>query len=330
MKALVYTGPGELEFVDVDDPVPETDFSLVRVDSTGICGSDMHGFLGHDERRPPPLILGHEASGTVVSGAFEGRRVTVNPLVTCGDCRECRAGRTNICGERRILSMPPLEGTFAELVAVPDANLVEVPPGVPFEHAALTEPVAVCWHAVRLAGDMPYVTLRDSSCLVLGGGAIGVGLALCLELAGAENPCIIETNDGRRSFLEDVTELRVIPARAEALPRDSWDLVFDAVGSAESRRESCRLIHQGGAIIHLGLHSGEGGFDARRATLQEFCFLGTYAYTETDFRDAAEAIFAGRLGPLDWYETRPLSDGLGTFEDIRNARAPHPKIILKP
>ena len=330
MKALVYTRPGKLEFTDVINPVSGAGLSVVRVDSTGICGSDMHGFLGHDERRPPPLILGHEASGTVVAGASQGRRVTVNPLVTCGDCRECRIGRTNICGDRRLLSMPPLEGSFAELVAVPDSNLVEIPPDVPFEHAALTEPMAVCWHAVRLAGDMPYVTLRDSSCLILGGGAIGVGLALCLELAGAEDLCVIETNDRRKSYLEDVTELRVRPARDEDVNRKSWDLVFDAVGSAESRREACRLVRQGGTIVHLGLHSGDGGFDARRATLQEFCFLGTYAYTEVDFRQTAEAIFAGRLGPLDWYETRPLSDGLQAFEEIRDAKVPCPKVILKP
>ena len=330
MKALVYTGPEELEFIDVTDPVPAADFSIVRVDSAGICGSDMHGFLGHDERRPPPLILGHEASGTAVAGTFEGCRVTINPLVTCGDCRECRTGRTNICGDRRLLSIPPLEGTFAELVAVPDSNLVEVPPDVPFEHAALTEPMAVCWHAVRLATDMPYVALRDSGCLVLGGGAIGVGLALCLELAGVENLCVVETNDRRRSYLEDVTEFGVRPAGDKGVNQRSWDLVFDAVGSAESRRAACRLVRQGGAIVHLGLHSGDGGFDARRATLQEFCFLGTYAYTEEDFRHTADAIFSGRLGPLNWYETRPLSDGLQAFEEIRDARAHCPKVILKP
>ena len=330
MKALVYKGPRTIEFLDVPEPVPAEGYSVVRVEATGICGSDMHGYLGHDDRRPPPLILGHEAAGWATAGAFEGQRVTINPLIACGHCRECRSGRTNICADRRILSMPPLAGTFAELVAVPDANLVAVPTCVAIEHAALSEPMAVCLHAVRLAGEMPYVSLPDSGCLILGGGAIGLGVALCLYRAGVGDICIVETNEGRRRLLEEVTEFRVCPAGSKDVNERSWDLVFDAVGSEATRSESCRLVHPGGTIVHLGLQSGSGGFDARRATLQEICFLGTYTYTEADFCEAAGAIFDGSLGPFDWLEARPLSDGPETFEDIRLGRAPHPKIILRP
>ncbi|MEO0718731.1 MAG: alcohol dehydrogenase catalytic domain-containing protein, partial [Pseudomonadota bacterium] len=88
MKALVYTGPETLEFQDAPDPVATGD-ALIRVAHVGICGSDMHAYLGHDERRPAPLILGHEAAGTVIGGPGAGTRVTVNPLVTCGVCEDC-------------------------------------------------------------------------------------------------------------------------------------------------------------------------------------------------------------------------------------------------
>ena len=93
MKALVYTGPETLVYRDEPNARCSQDGVLIRVESVGICGSDMHAYLGHDERRPAPLILGHEAAGTIVEGPGAGKRVTVNPLVTCGVCPACRRGR---------------------------------------------------------------------------------------------------------------------------------------------------------------------------------------------------------------------------------------------
>ena len=151
MKALVYTGEKTMKFTDVDDPRPAAGQALIRVKASGICGSDMHAWAGHDERRPAPLILGHEAAGEIVGFGGAVRRVTVNPLVTCGTCEACVAGRDNLCASRQIISMPPREGAFAELLAMPEGNLVNVPDHVPLESAALCEPLACGWHAVRLA-----------------------------------------------------------------------------------------------------------------------------------------------------------------------------------
>ncbi|MGE0612904.1 MAG: alcohol dehydrogenase catalytic domain-containing protein, partial [Hyphomicrobiales bacterium] len=142
MKALVYTGPQSLDIRDVPDPVPGADEALIKVEAVGICGSDMHAYLGHDERRPAPLILGHEAAGTIVTGEDSGRRVTINPLVTCMECPCCLSGRTNLCASRQIISMPPREGAFAQFVAIPRRNLVNVPDGFPIRKAALCEPLA--------------------------------------------------------------------------------------------------------------------------------------------------------------------------------------------
>ena len=96
MKALVYTQPNTLLLREEPEPSPRNDEVLVRVDAVGICGSDMHAYHGHDSRRPPPLVLGHEAAGSIVSGPNSGTRVAVNPLVTCGGCDACLAGR-RIC-----------------------------------------------------------------------------------------------------------------------------------------------------------------------------------------------------------------------------------------
>ncbi len=326
VKALVYTGPEAVEFRDVPEPVPGPRDETVRIASVGICGSDMHAYLGHDERRPAPLILGHEAAGTVEGGPNDGLRVTINPLVSCGACNACESGRENVCADRQIISMPPREGAFAERVAIPGGNLVEVPADVPMERAALAEPLACGWHAVRLGltalGEIP------DSALVLGGGAIGLGAALAARAQGVAGVRIVEPHAGRRGTLARSEMDAVSPE--DLNPDDVFDLVIDGVGRASTRKTASAHVRPGGVIAHVGLGEAEGGLDVRRLTLQEIAFIGTYTYAARDFRDTAMAIFDGRLGPLDWTETRPLADGAGAFRDIRAGRADAPKIILCP
>lgn len=328
MKALVYTGPEKLELRDVPEPSEVTGNALIRVDHVGICGSDMHAYLGHDERRPAPLILGHEAAGTVISGPGKGGRVTVNPLVTCGTCEECRAGRENLCAGRQIISMPPREGAFAQFLSMPAENLVPIPDDVPTRKAALAEPIACGWHAVRLARRALNKPLEEARCLVLGGGAIGLGAALVLAAQGAGAIWLAETNPARRAILAQAGGFRVIDPSENGTAQ--VDLVIDGVGFAATRAAASAAARPGGVIVHIGLGSAEGGLDIRRMTLQEITFIGTYTYSKADFRDTAQAIFDGRLGPLDWPEIRPLAEGAGAFADIKAGRAAAPKIILEP
>jgi threonine dehydrogenase-like Zn-dependent dehydrogenase len=328
MKALVYTGTEQMAFRDEAEPSPREGEVLVRIASSGICGSDMHAFLGHDERRPAPLILGHEAAGTIVSGPRTGERVVINPLVTCGTCEACRSGRNNLCPNRQIISMPPRPGAFAEYVAMPEQNLVPVPDGVAFDKAALSEPIACGWHAVRLARKVLHPAIEEARCLVIGGGAIGVGAALVLAAQKAGHITVLEPNEARRKVVAGIGPFETL-ASDESLPA-SFDMVVEAVGYAPTRRIASRLAKPGGVIVHIGLGEAEGGLDIRRMTLQEVTFIGTYTYTPADFQNTAQAIFDGRLGALDWMEVRPLSDGLAAFRDIRSGKAPAPKIILRP
>lgn len=331
MKALVYTGPESLDYRDEPDLLPAKGEVLVRIGSAGICGSDMHAYLGHDERRPAPLILGHEASGIVVSGPDAGRRVTINPLVTCGSCAYCSDGRQNLCASRQIISMPPRPGAFAQFVSIPEENLVTVPEDFDLEKAALAEPLACGWHAVRLGLSALHCNAAEARCVVIGGGAIGIASALSLAARGADSISIIETNRLRYPALERAgAHLVIDPAGPDAPGDATVDMVIDAVGTSATREMACRLARPGGVIVHIGLGDAAGGLDVRRMTLQELTFIGTYTYTKEDFRDTASAMFDGRLGSLDWYETRPLGDGPAAFADIRQGRAEMPKIILKP
>ena len=324
MKALVYVGEEKLDFREVADPVVKSGEQLIKVDSAGICGSDMHAYLGHDERRPAPLILGHEASGIILGGDRNGERVAINPLVTCMKCHACISGRENICSKRQIISMAPREGTFAEMVSVPEVNLVNVPLDVPLEKAALTEPLAVSWHASRLALEALHSSM-DRNVLIIGGGAIGLASALAFKAMEIENILIVEPNIIRRKYLNDNCNV-VAVEKADEL----FSIVVDAVGFKKTRELASEKVSPGGVITHIGLGEDLGGIDVRRITLQEVSFIGTYTYTAQDFKDTAKAIFDGRLGSLDWIERRPLSEGNRAFSEIREGKVPSPKIVLGP
>lgn len=316
-----------MDYRDVADPDPQGD-ALVQIAHVGICGSDMHAWAGHDERRPAPLILGHEAAGTIIDGPGKGSRVTINPLVSCGTCRACLDGRENLCPDRQIISLPPREGAFAEMVAMPSSNLVTIPDGVQTEKAAMAEPIACGWHAVRLARRALHRPLEEATCLVLGGGAIGMGAALVLAAHGAAQIHVAETNPERRAVVARAGDFDAFDPTAKNV--QDVDLVIDAVGYEQTRAAASAAVKPGGVIAHIGLGSAAGGLDVRRMTLQEITFFGTYTYSAADFRATAQAIFAGRLGALDWPEIRHLKDGAQAFQDIKAGRAAAPKIILTP
>ncbi len=324
MKALVYDAVETLGFRDVPDPTPGAGELLIRVEAVGICGSDMHAYRGHDARRPAPLILGHEAAGTVIGGTQDGRLVTINPLVTCGTCAACQSQRENLCPNRQIISMAPREGAFAQYLAMPESNLIEVPDEIPLAKAALAEPLAVSWHAARLALEALHPQ-SERRALVIGGGAIGLAAALALQAMGVAEVVIVEPNAERRQFLISRCQQNAI-SEGEG----QYEIVIDAVGYAATRAAASAHAAPGGVIAHVGLGEDSGGLDVRRMTLQEITFIGTYTYTAQDFRDTAQAIFDGRLGPLDWFDTRPLAVGARAFQDLRAGRVAAPKIVLDP
>ena len=331
MKALVYTSPNTLVYRDEPTPEPRNDEVVVEVQAVGICGSDMHAYHGHDERRPPPLILGHEAAGVAATGKLSGKRVVLNPLVTCGVCDVCLDGRNNLCRSRQIISMPPRPGAFAELVRVPEAQLIELPDHFAIEKAALAEPIAVSYHAVQLGLRALRRPASTTRAVVLGGGAIGVAAALVLAMEGVGEIAVAETNEARAETVRRAGKFNVYAPGSTNEPQDwSVGLVIDAVGADATRAAASRLVKPGGVIVHIGLLPGSGGLDIRKITLQEVTLIGTYCYTMTEFRETVTAMAAGRLGSLDWLEVRPLRDGIAAFGDIDSGRTAAAKIVLRP
>ncbi len=330
MKALVYTDTLEMEYRNEPKPVPGPGEALVKLEAVGICGSDMHAYHGHDARRVPPLILGHEAVGVVQNGPLKNRRVVLNPLMTCGHCDHCQGGRSNLCSERELIGMR-LAGAFAQYITIPERNLLDMPQDMDSVIASLAEPAATSLHAIYLAEKVLHRPISECRALVLGGGSIGVFAALLLKHKGCTEIYLGDTNSLRRSTAKKLGCCTVYDPLANDLPEEnSFDLVIDAVGSGRTRAASCCFVRAGGVISHVGLQDNEPGLDTRRITLDEITFLGNYTYSAVDLRAAIHALYEGALGPLDWVETRALSEGASAFREIHEGSVAAPKIVLRP
>jgi threonine dehydrogenase-like Zn-dependent dehydrogenase len=328
MKALFYTGTRQSEIRETANPTSANGAVVVDISHCGICGSDMHAWHGHDPRRVPPLILGHEAVGIAQSGKHAGKRVALNPLMACGDCDACSTGNEHLCANRELIGMR-LPGAYAEKVAINQNNLYPIPDHLTFSEAALAEPLACCVHAVKLAMDRLRMEPPKATAIVLGGGAIGLLSALVFREQDIGTIWIGETNPVRHKMLQNLGGIRVYnPIDSSSGAPSQADIVLDAVGTGKTRNAASALAKPGGTIVHIGLQDSTEGLDTRRLTLQEIAFLGTYCYRNSDFQEALDLLADGRINGVGWTEIRPLDEGARSFIDIHEGKAP-PKIILE-
>src|SRR5215467_2778054 len=188
MSALVYEAPYQMNVREVEIPTPKPDEVLIRVAYSGICGSELSGFEGKNALRKPPLIMGHEFSGTIIKIGEQagidrpdlalGGKITANPLTWCGSCTYCLSGRHYLCPKRKLLSAS-LPGSNAEFVAVRAEAVLLLPDDLPMHVAALTEPAACAVHAVELAAPQ-----FGETALVAGAGPIGLLTIEALAVQG--------------------------------------------------------------------------------------------------------------------------------------------------
>jgi len=334
MKALVYTAPNEVTYRDEPEPRFGEGDVMIEVDAVGICGSDMHAYHGHDPRRNPPLILGHELVGRIVKGPGTGRRATVNPLITCGHCEYCVQGRDNLCANRTMIGMTRAGG-FAERVATAARSVIDIPQDMDARAAALTEPAATAVHAINLSMKSLVRPLPECRVLVLGGGAIGMLAALLLRHYGVRHVAVAETNPLRRASVEKASGAATYDPRdakggAGAPAANTIDYVIDAVGAKATRNAAFEAVKPGGVIMHVGLQDWASEIDMRKLTLAELTLLGTYTYTTADLRATVAFLHEGAFGDLAWVEERPLAEGARAFRDLHEGRTAAAKVLLRP
>ena len=338
MKALVYLGPERMEIQSVPDPAPRQGEVLVGVSAAGVCGSDLHGFLGHSARRKPGLVMGHEAVATVlevpsgVSGWRKGQRVSFNPLVSCGQCRACLDGRQNLCPTWWLFGMDRVQGTYAERVAVPVGQLTALSEGLSEEEAVLAEPMAVVVHAFRvgLAG-------TPRALAIVGGGAIGCLSLILAKLRGVPKVCVIDVNDARLEAAKKMGADLAIHAKredAKAIVHE-WsgggaDAVVEAVGTEGTRRMAVAVAAKGARLVMLGLAENDSPLPWIDMTRNEQALFTSFAYAPRDFLDSIELLESRRVDIRDFTETRPLDDGQRGFLKMVRDPGAMLKLLLKP
>jgi alcohol dehydrogenase len=333
MKALVYTQPRELQLLTVPHPEIVAGEVVLKIEAVGICGSDMHAWHGHDPRRKPGLVLGHEFVGRIAESAapgFEtGTRWTGNPLITCGVCEYCVQGRNNLCSDRTMVGMTR-PGAYSEYMSIPASSLVAIPQDMPACTAALTEPAATAWHAINLSMRALQRPLHECRVLVIGAGAIGMLAALLYRRLGVTRLTVTELNPRRRETLEKVIGCEVVDPGKTPLQESTYEHVMDAVGAKITRQQALAAIKPGGVMMHVGLQDWASEIDMRKLTLAEITLLGTYTYTTADLRATVQALHQSQFGDLAWVEERALSEGPQAFLDLDSGASAAPKIVLRP
>ena len=332
MYALVYTDTQTLVYKEEKDPKLIKGESIIKILASGICGSDMHAYHGKDDRRIPPLILGHEISGIIHKGKLKNKEVVLNPLITCGKCDYCKSEKEHLCNKRIILGMNrPIErqGGFAEYVSIPDQNIYELPKKLNMKEAPIAEPTAVALHAIELGERASSKPLKNTKALIIGGGAIGLLSGLILsKIKNCKDIVIADLNNKRLVECRKYLDAEAVNPDNKVIIRDHFDIVFDTVGLEITRQQAIGAIKPGGIIIHIGLTQPSGSFNFRKATLQEITFIGTYCYTNKDFEKTLNILENKDIGSLGWIEYRQLKDGSSAFKQIPDGLCSAPKTIL--
>jgi L-iditol 2-dehydrogenase len=342
MKALLLSQYRHLELTDLPVPTPGPDEVLVRVAACGICGSDVHGYDGSSGRRIPPLVMGHEAAGTVASvgkdvkGLAEGERVTFDSTIYCGACAYCVRGEVNLCDRRQVLGVSCGDyrraGAFAEFVIVPERITYKLPDNLSFAEAALLEAVSVAIHAVSLIPIPP-----NSSALVIGAGTIGLLVQQALRAAGCSRVFVADVDATRLKLSKELGATATLSSGPELMPQllkltegVGVDIAVEAVGRTETVVAAIDNVRKGGKIVLVGNITPEVTLPLQKVVSRQILLQGSCASCG-EYPKAIELMSAGaiRVKPLI-SAIAPLEEGPQWFERLYGHEPNLMKVILTP
>jgi len=298
MKAIVFEATQTVSLREKEMPEVPQGWALIKTSHVGICGTDLNIYAGSHPRAKAPLVMGHEFSGTIVSGhptLPEGTPVTVNPLLNCGTCIPCTTGQSHVCESLQLVGID-CDGGMAEYVAAPVERVVPLPQGLSFAMGALVEPVAVAMHVVRQGGYVP-----GDHVVVFGAGTIGLCVALALRSAGASQVTIVETNELRLQKAKELGFSTIHPqqenVREVVLSQTNGtgaDFVFDCAGHQSVVPLLTDIVKVRGTIVIVAAYKKPTEVDLLKGMFKELTMRFVRVYTDKDFELAAQLLVQQR------------------------------------
>lgn len=323
----MYTAPGRVELEQRPRPEPQNGEEEIAIEVAGVCGSDISWFLGHSALRRPPLVLGHE----LVGRRGNGRRVVANPLVSCGHCDACISGAQNLCESWKLLGLGATAGTFAEYVALPSAQVYEIPDSLTTGQAILAEPLANIVHLFRMVSPPPFFRFA-----IVGAGTMGTLAVSAAVRIGAREVLAADVNQQRLAIMRklgaSVTVNAAEPeAAAEALHASGrgYDVVIDASGSAAAREMAFDFCRPGGQVVLLGLGTQRSEINFATSIRKEHRVVMSFAYTPVDFKRSLDLLIAGEVDLAPWTVRMPLERGQEALERMSRDPGSSLKMMLE-
>ncbi len=338
MKAAVLHKLGEpLVIEDVPVPIVERGEALIQIKASGICGSDLHRMDGSSPCELP-MILGHECAGYVaelgegVSGFAIGDRVSVNCIISCGQCRNCREGRSTVCEWKQLIGYH-LPGAFAEYVKIPARNLIPLPESVPFEQGAIiTDAVATPFHAITARANIR----TGESVAVFGIGGLGYHAVQLAFLAGASRVYAIDMDEGSLRRVASFGAIAISAVAADPvaslrkLEPEGVDVSLEFVGISATIEQAQSVLRSGGRSVICGLSeqsvplANVGSF-----VRNEHSLIGSYGFNNVEIRQLIELTVQHRLHLSDSVtETIKLEEINEAVERIRKKIGNPVRIVI--
>ena len=354
MRAARFYDKADIRVEDVPSPEISSGQILVDVEWCGICGSDLHEYICGPVLIPTkehphpvsgvhlPLTIGHELCGRVRSpppgSKFkDGEAVMVDPRILCKACAACKAGDTHCCKNFGYIGGSTKWGGFGEQVAVEEEMLLRLPESIPIEYAAIIEPLAVVWHAIKETGIRDW---KDKNILVLGGGPIGFALLLCLKAQGANKLIVSEPTERRRKQVSELAST-VLNPMSEDVGRSCQDLtegvgvdvVFDCAGVPAALEAGFGALKYEGLYMMIAVWEKPMVVPCWTLLVKHITMMGTLIMGTNDFAEVMQMMAEGKLvgyekmvtGRIGLEEIVPQG-----FDELINNKDKHIKILVKP
>lgn len=331
------TAPGQIEYFDVERPVPNDNEVIMQTKRIGVCGSDIHVYHGLHPYTGYPVVQGHEVGGIVaavgknVTKVRGGDKMTFMPQVTCGACYPCTHGMYHICESLKVMGFQT-GGAAQEFFALPEWNVIKLPDTLSLDQAAMIEPVSVAVHALARGGGA-----EGKRVIVLGAGPIGNLTAQVAKASGAAAVMITDISPYKLDMARECgIELTVNTAHenlGDAIARhfgpDKADLILECVGVEATMTDAIQYARKGSTIVVVGVFGKKPQIDLGLVQDRELSLVGTLMYQEADYERAVELAASGQLALEKMITHRfPFDRYLDAYHAIEESGGNYLKVMI--